>query len=84
MKCVLGQHDEIIKKERAIHYLSKKFTECESRYTVIKKKAMFCTSVGRKKITTLYVVSYYMDNFKGGSLRYICEKPYLSSQIARR
>ena len=72
-------------KERKSHLLfGKKFTECESRYTVIKKKAMFCTSVGRKKITTLYVVSYYMDNFKGGSLRYICEKPYLSSQIARR
>ena len=39
MKCVLGQHDETIKKERAIYYLSKKFTECESRYTVIKKKS---------------------------------------------
>jgi hypothetical protein len=35
--CVLGQHDEIGRKERVIYYLSKKFTECESRYTVIEK-----------------------------------------------
>jgi len=31
MGCVLGQHDETGRKERAIYYLSKKFTECESR-----------------------------------------------------
>ncbi|XP_073264252.1 uncharacterized protein [Populus alba] len=37
MGCVLGQHDETGRKERAIYYLSKKFTECESRYTVIEK-----------------------------------------------
>jgi len=57
MKCVLDQHDETIKKERAIYYLSKKFIECESRYIVIIKKAMLCTNMGRKKITTLYIVS---------------------------
>ncbi|XP_059295590.1 uncharacterized protein LOC132048928 [Lycium ferocissimum] len=28
-RCVLGQHDEICKMERAIYYLSKKFTACE-------------------------------------------------------
>jgi hypothetical protein len=27
MGCVLGQHDETMRKERAIYYLSKKFTE---------------------------------------------------------
>jgi len=37
MGCVLGQHDETGRKERAIYYLSKKFTECESRYTMIEK-----------------------------------------------
>ncbi|KAA3486005.1 RNA-directed DNA polymerase (Reverse transcriptase), Ribonuclease H [Gossypium australe] len=31
MGCVLGQHDESGKKERAIYYLGKKFTECETR-----------------------------------------------------
>ncbi|KAA3472702.1 RNA-directed DNA polymerase (Reverse transcriptase), Ribonuclease H [Gossypium australe] len=37
MGCVVGQHDELGKKERAIYYLSKKFTECETRYSPIEK-----------------------------------------------
>jgi hypothetical protein len=39
MGCVL----ETGRKERAIYYLSKKFTECESRYTVIEK--LYCALV---------------------------------------
>ena len=35
--CVLGQHDEIGKKERAIYYISKKFTPYESRYTLLER-----------------------------------------------
>jgi hypothetical protein len=30
MSCVLGQQDETGKKEHAIYYLSKKFTDCET------------------------------------------------------
>ena len=37
MGCVLGQQDETGKKEYAIYYLSKKFTDCESRYSMLKK-----------------------------------------------
>ncbi|XP_039013295.1 uncharacterized protein LOC120142888 [Hibiscus syriacus] len=37
MGCVMGQHDESGRKERAIYYLSKKFTECEARYSPIDK-----------------------------------------------
>jgi hypothetical protein len=43
MGYVLGQHDETRRKERAIYYLSKKFTECESRYMVIEK---LCCALG--------------------------------------
>jgi hypothetical protein len=43
MGCVLGQHDETGRKERVIYYLSKKFTKCESRYTVIEK---LCCALG--------------------------------------
>ena len=32
MGCVLGQHDETGKKGHVIYYLSKKFTEYESKY----------------------------------------------------
>ncbi|XP_012461467.1 uncharacterized protein LOC105781470 [Gossypium raimondii] len=37
MGCVLRQHDEIRRKERAIYYLSKKFIDCEARYSAIEK-----------------------------------------------
>ncbi|KAI5436420.1 hypothetical protein KIW84_022780 [Lathyrus oleraceus] len=37
MGCVLGQQDESGKKEYAIYYLSKKFTDCESRYSMLEK-----------------------------------------------
>ncbi|KAI5405670.1 hypothetical protein KIW84_052436 [Lathyrus oleraceus] len=37
MGCVLGQHDETGRKEHAIYYLSKKFTDCESRYSMLEK-----------------------------------------------
>ena len=37
MGCMLGQQDEIGKKEQAIYYLSKKFTEPETRYMLVEK-----------------------------------------------
>ncbi|KAI5441690.1 hypothetical protein KIW84_010947 [Lathyrus oleraceus] len=37
MGCVLGQQDESGKKEYVIYYLSKKFTDCESRYSMLEK-----------------------------------------------
>lgn len=37
MSCVLGQHDETGRKKHVIYYLSKKFTDCESRYSVIER-----------------------------------------------
>ena len=35
--CVLGQHDESGRKEQAIYYLGKKFTDCETRYSLLEK-----------------------------------------------
>ena len=37
MGCVLGQHDESGRKENAIYYLGKKFTDCETRYSLLEK-----------------------------------------------
>ena len=37
MGYVLVQQDESGKKEYAIYYLSKKFTDCESRYSMLEK-----------------------------------------------
>ena len=35
--CVLGQHDETERKEQAIYYLSKKFTDYESKYSSLER-----------------------------------------------
>jgi hypothetical protein len=37
MRCVLGQQDETGRKEHAIYYLSKKFTDYESQYSMLEK-----------------------------------------------
>ena len=37
MGCALGQQDETGKKEFAIYYLSKKFTDCETWYSMLEK-----------------------------------------------
>jgi len=82
MGCVLGQHDETRRKEIAIYYLSKKFTECESRYTVIEKLCCALTwAAKRLRQYMLYHTTWLIS--KLDPLRYICEKPYLSSRIAR-
>ncbi|KAG8503553.1 hypothetical protein CXB51_001491 [Gossypium anomalum] len=43
MGCVLGQHDESGRKEKAIYYLSKKSIECEMRYSLIEK--LYCALI---------------------------------------
>jgi hypothetical protein len=73
MGYVLGQHDETGRKERAIYYLSKKFTECESRYTVIEKLCCALTwAAKRLHQYMLYHTTWLIS--KLDPLRYICEK----------
>jgi len=82
MGCVLGQHDETGRKERVIYYLSKKFIEYESRYTVIEK---LCYALGWEAKILRHYMLYHTTWLisKMDPLRYICNKPYLSSRIAR-
>jgi hypothetical protein len=78
MGCVLGQHDETERKERAIYYLSKKLTECESRYTEIER--LYCALVWAAKRLRHYMLYYTTWLIsKVDPPRYICNKPYLSS-----
>ena len=37
MGCKLGQHDESGKRERAVYYLSNKFTACEMNYSLLER-----------------------------------------------
>ncbi|XP_050908910.1 uncharacterized protein LOC127122652 [Lathyrus oleraceus] len=82
MGCVLGQHDDTSKKEYAIYYLSKKFTECETRYSLLEKTYCALTWVSRRLRqymiyhTTLLIS--IMDPIK-----YIFEKPAVTGRISR-
>ena len=46
--CILGQHDETGKKERAIYYLSKNFTIYEVKYTLVERTCCALTWVAQK------------------------------------
>ena len=82
MGCVLGQQDETGRKERVVYYLSKKFVEGESRYTMIEKLCCaLAWATKRLRQYMLYHTTWLIS--KLDPLKYICEKPYLSNQIAR-
>ena len=62
MGCVLGHHEESGRKEHAIYYLSKKITDCETRYSLLEKTFLrFFMDCLPTKI--VYVDSYYSIDF---------------------
>ena len=82
MGCVLGQHDDSGRKEHAIYYLSKKFTDCETRYSLLEKTC--CALVW----DALRLRQYMLNDTtllisKTDPIKYIFEKPALSGRIAR-
>ncbi|XP_017970500.1 PREDICTED: uncharacterized protein LOC108660728 [Theobroma cacao] len=82
MGCVLGQHDETGKKERAVYYLSKKFTKYESKYFLLEK--MCCAlawTTHRLKQYVLYHATWLI--VKLDPIKYIFKKPSLSGRVAR-
>ena len=79
---ILGQHDETEKKEHTIYYLSKKFTEYESKYLLVEK--MCCAlawTTQRLRQYLLYHTIWLIS--KLDPIKYIFEKPSLSGWIAR-
>ena len=80
MGCVLGQHDETWRKEKAIYYLSKKFTDYESRYSLLEK--MCCALVWaaqRLRQYMLYHTTWLIA--KLDPIKFIFEKPSLSERM---
>ena len=82
MGCVLGQHDDTGKKERAIYYLSKKFTECEVRYPFIQKLCCALVWVTRRlRQYMLYHTTWLIS--KLDPLKFLMEAPALTGRLAR-
>ncbi|KAK9019602.1 hypothetical protein V6N11_054118 [Hibiscus sabdariffa] len=82
MGCVLGQHDDSGNKERAIYYLSKKFTEYEAKYSPVEK--LCCALVWATKRLRQYML-YHTTLLisKLDPLNYMMEAPALSGRMAR-
>jgi len=82
MGCVLGQQDEMGKKEHAIYYLSKKFTDCEQRYSALEKTCCaLAWTVNRLRQYMLSHTTWLIS--KMDPIKYIFEKPALTGRIAR-
>jgi len=77
MGCVLGQQDETGRKEHASYYLSKKFTDCESRYSMLER--ICCALAWATKRLRHYMVNHTTWLIsKMDPIKYIFEKPALT------
>ncbi|KAG8498572.1 hypothetical protein CXB51_004858 [Gossypium anomalum] len=82
MGCVLGQHDESGKREKAIYYLSKKFIDCEMKYSPIEK--LCCALIWntwRLRQYMLYHTTWLIS--KLDPLKYMMESTALNGRMAR-
>src|ERR1051325_6649266 len=82
MGCVLWQHDESGRKKYAIYYLSKTFTDCETRYSQLEKTC--CALAWASRRLRLYMLTHTtLLISKMDPIKYIFEKLALSERIAR-
>uniref|UniRef100_A0A2N9H1Y1 Integrase catalytic domain-containing protein n=1 Tax=Fagus sylvatica TaxID=28930 RepID=A0A2N9H1Y1_FAGSY len=65
MGCMLGQQDETGKKEQAIYYLSKKFTEPETRYLLVEEDVLR-TSLGLQEAETVHALLHHLVGIPDG------------------
>ncbi|KAI5397438.1 hypothetical protein KIW84_063305 [Lathyrus oleraceus] len=82
MGCVLGHQDETRKKEFAIYYLSKKFTDYETQYSMLEKTCCALAWAAKR------LRQYMLNNTtwlisKMDPINYIFEKPALTGRISR-
>ncbi|XP_050916385.1 uncharacterized protein LOC127131512 [Lathyrus oleraceus] len=82
MACVLGQHDDTGKKEHAIYYLSNKFTECETRYSLLEKTWCALTWDARR-LRQYMICDTILLISKMDPIKYIFEKPAVTRRISR-
>ncbi|XP_027769580.1 uncharacterized protein LOC114075289 [Solanum pennellii] len=79
---VLGQHDETGKKEKAIYYISKKFTPYESRYTLLERTCCALTCLAQKLRHYLSSYTTYLIS-RMDPLKYIFQKAMPTGNLAK-
>ena len=80
--CVHGQHDETWKKERAIYYISKKFTPFESFYTLLGRTCCALTWIAQKLRHYLSSYTTYLIS-RMDPLKYIFQMAMLIENLAK-
>ena len=81
--CVLGQHDEINRTDHAIYYLSNKFTNCKTRYSLLEKTC--CALAWATKRLRQYMLTYTTWLISRiNPLNYVFESLALTGRIAQR
>jgi len=81
MGYVLGQHDETRKKKHVIYYLSKRFTDCEQRYSALEQTC--CALAWAAHRLKQYMLSHTtLLISKMDLIKYIFEKLALTGIIA--
>ena len=82
MGCVLGKHDESGRKEHAIYYPSKKFTDYETRYSLLEKTC--CALVWASRRLRQYMLTHTtLLISKMDLIKYMFKKPALTRRLAR-
>ena len=76
MGAVLGQHNESSRREWAIYYLSKKFNDCEARYSMIEKVCLSLIWAAQK--LRHYMMAYpVLLLCQHDPMKYLFQKPTL-------
>ncbi|XP_050918321.1 uncharacterized protein LOC127135722 [Lathyrus oleraceus] len=81
MGCVLGQHDETRRKEHVIYYLSNKFNDYESRYSML-EKTCYVLAWLTKRLRKYMLTHTTLLISKMDPVKYIFEKYALTDRVA--
>lgn len=82
MGAILGQHDDSGKTERAVYYLSKKFNQCESNYSMIERTCCSLAWAARRlRHYMLYYVTWLISRMD--PIKYIFESPHVSGRVSK-
>lgn len=80
--CVLGQQDETGQKENDIYYMSKKFNDYETRYSLPEKTCCTLAWAARRLRQFMLTHTTWLIS-KMDPIKYIFEKPALTGIISR-
>ena len=63
--CMMGQHDELGKRERVVYYLSKKFMACDMNYSLLERTCC-AFGLGIPPTKTIHAEPYHLASIQDG------------------